>query len=168
MMSNRLVLGAITLEEAQEISENNSTATVNEYLESLSKDEVSKIMDDREGFQNIIRRLGMLLNTEQYALYGGWLNHKLIGYVSLVICDEIPELQIEVLPEYQGKGLGYELLEKVKRSIFEVREYPYLKYVVIPSNQSSIALVEKLGGVLQESESYAEGRLLKIYHLYRN
>ncbi|MBQ5797379.1 MAG: hypothetical protein IIW15_05050, partial [Firmicutes bacterium] len=39
------------------------------------------------------------------------------------------------------------------------------KYVVNPANKASIALVEKLGGVLQEPKSYAEEMLLKTYVL---
>ena len=96
-------------------------------------------------------------------VYGGFLNGKMIAYVSLACCEDLPEIQIEVLPEYQGQGFGYEMLERTIRMAFEELGVTNLKYVVIPSNLPSIALVETLGGVLQEPKSYAEEMLLQTY-----
>ena len=94
-------------------------------------------------------------------VYGGFLNGKLIAYVSLACCEDMPEIQIEVLPEYQGQGFGYEMLERAIRMAFEELAVTKLKYMVIPSNLPSIALVEKMGAVLQKPKSYAEDMLLK-------
>ena len=145
------------------ISERNSTVRLDEYLMSLSKDVIAKIMQDQAAVLELIGSLQKTLDAEYLKVYGGFLNGKLIAYVSLACCEDMPEIQIEVLPEYQGQGFGYEMLERAIRMAFEELAVTKLKYMVIPSNLPSIALVEKMGGVLQKPKSYAEDMLLKTY-----
>ncbi|MBR4074800.1 MAG: GNAT family N-acetyltransferase, partial [Firmicutes bacterium] len=121
------------------------------------------IMQDQAAVLELIGRLQTTLDAEYLKVYGGFLNGELIAYVSLACCEDLPEIQIEVLPEHQGRGFGYEMLERTIRMAFETLDVEKLKYVVLPSNLPSIALVEKLGGVLQKPKSYAEEMLLKTY-----
>ena len=160
---SRLTICEIDPKDMKRISEQNTTVRLDEYLMSLSKDVIAKIMQDQAAVLELIGRLQKTLDAEYLKVYGGFLNGKLIAYVSLACCEDLPEIQIEVLPEYQGQGFGYEMLERAIRMAFEELALTKLKYVVIPSNLPSIALVEKLGGVLQEPKSYAEEMLLRTY-----
>jgi hypothetical protein len=88
----------------------------------------------------------------------------MIGYIALVNCAaKAPELQIEIAPDYQGKGYGYEFLKAVLRSVFKKRGYDAIRYTVLPSNGASIALVKKVGAFLQEPASEAERILIRTY-----
>ena len=159
----RLTICEIDLQDSKRISEQNTTTRLDEYLMSLSKDVVAKIMQDQAAVLELIGRLHRTLDAKYLRVYGGFLKDELIAYVSLACCEDMPEIQIEVLPGYQGRGFGYEMLERAIRMAFEEFALTKLKYVVIPSNLPSIALVEKLGGVLQEPKSYAEEMLLRTY-----
>ncbi len=171
----RLCIRVIQPEEIKKITERNQTTRLDEYLKSLSKEEITKIMADQSAVFDIIQRLQSLLDTEYSAVYGGFYNGELISYVALTeIIDSTEgkktntaEIHVEVLPEYHGQGFGFEMLSRVIEMVFSETVYPFLNYTVIPSNVVSIALVEKLGGVLQEPKSYAEEMLLRTYHLNR-
>jgi RimJ/RimL family protein N-acetyltransferase len=88
----------------------------------------------------------------------------MIGYIALVNCTaKVPELQIEIAPDYQGKGYGYEFLKAVLRSVFKKHGYDAIRYTVLPSNGASIALVRKVDAILQNPASEAERILIKTY-----
>lgn len=170
----RLEIREIGPEKIINISNRNTTVRMDEYLMSLPKDVIGKIMMDRGAVMELMGRLKATLNAEYIGVYGGFLNGKLISYVSLAgdksVTDgsdkaKIPEIQIEVLPEYHGQGFGSELLKRVIRLAHDEFGIDRFKYVVNPVNTVSIALVEKLGGVLQEPKNYAEEMLLKTYVL---
>ena len=170
----RLEIREIGPEKIINISNRNTTVRMDEYLMSLPKDVIGKIMMDRGAVMELMGRLQETLDAEYIGVYGGFLNGKLISYVSLAgdksVTDgsdeaKIPEIQIEVLPEYHGQGFGYEMLSRVVRLAHDELGIETFKYVVNPANTVSIALVEKVGGVLQEPKSYAEEMLLKTYVL---
>ena len=161
----RLEIREIGPEKIINISNRNTTVRMDEYLMSLPKDVIGKIMMDRGAVMELMGRLEATLNAEYIGVYGGFLEDGLIGYVSLARCDDMPEIQIELLPEYHGQGLGYEMLNQVVRLAHDEFGIETFKYVVNPANKASIALVEKVGGVLQEPKSYAEEMLLKTYVL---
>ena len=161
----RLEIREIGPEKIINISNRNTTVRMDEYLMSLPKDVIGKIMMDRGAVMELMGRLKATLNAEYIGVYGGFLEDGLIGYVSLARCDDMPEIQIEVLPEYHGQGFGSELLKRVVRLAHDEFGIDRFKYVVNPANTVSIALVETLGGVLQEPKNYAEEMLLKTYVL---
>jgi len=74
-------------------------------------------------------------------------NNKPIGTCGLVKREELDDVDIgfAMLPEYEGKGFGYESSLEVLR--FAKREFYLNKIVAItlPTNKSSIHLLEKLG-----------------------
>ena len=163
--TNRLKIQEISEKEIHIISSQNTTVRMDEYLMSLPKDVIGKIMMDREAVMELMGRLQETLEAEYIGVYGGFLDTRLIGYVSLARCKDMPEIQIEILPEYHGQGYGSELLNQVVLKAFEDFCIDRFKYVVNPSNKASIALVERLGGILQVPKSYAEEMLLKTYIL---
>ena len=89
----------------------------------------------------------------------------MIGYISLTnYTSQLPDLQIELAPAYQGQGYGYEFLSSLIDHLFATG-YTRFRYAVMPNNKASIALVEKAGGRLQEPVSEAERLLLRTYHI---
>lgn len=63
------------------------------------------------------------------------------------ISDSIPEIEIELLKEYQGKGIGYQAIVIMLSRI--AKEYKKEKFYakIEPDNYASLLLFEKLGGI---------------------
>lgn len=62
------------------------------------------------------------------------------------ISDDIPELEIELMKEHQGKGIGYlAIIDMLKRIAAEYGKTTYCA-VIEPDNHASRFLFEKLGG----------------------
>lgn len=57
-------------------------------------------------------------------------------------------------------------LSALMRYLFETG-YCRFHYAVMPDNAASIALVEKVGGILQPLKSEAERLLFKTYHIIK-
>lgn len=160
-----MIIQKVEAEEIKKISSQNTTVRMDEYLMSLPKEVIGKIMMDRGAVIELMGRLQTTLESEYLCVYGGFLDDELVGYVTLTRCTDMPEIQIEVLPEYHGQGFGHEMLCQVIRLAYDELGVEMFKYVVNPANRASIALVERLGGILQAPKSYAEEMLLKTYIL---
>ena len=78
--------------------------------------------------------------------------------------SQLPDLQIELAPSYQRQGYGYEFLSTLTKYLFN-SGYTCFRYAVMPNNQASIALVEKIGGQLLEPESEVERLLFRTYYI---
>ena len=106
-----------------------------------------------------------MFNVER-RIYGVWLDSTLIGYIGLKDpTDAIPEIQIEFAPEYHRQGYGYEALCKMVDQFFAMG-YQCLRYVVVPANKASVALVEKVGGQLQQPNTEIERVLFRTYFIH--
>jgi len=68
-----------------------------------------------------------------------------------------------LLAAHQHQGYGFEFLVAVLKHVLDER--PGLKFVyrVNPNNRASIALVEKIGGILQPAKSAIEEYFMKTY-----
>jgi RimJ/RimL family protein N-acetyltransferase len=162
--TKRLIICPCSQEAADVISKSNSEGNSAKYLESLSDEQIAVIFEEKGKVELLLKRLSANLGIGDSLLYGAWLNEKMIGYIALVNCAaKVPELQIEIAPDYQGKGYGYEFLKAVLRSVFKKHGYDAIRYTVLPSNEASIALVKKVGAFLQEPASEAEKILLRTY-----
>jgi RimJ/RimL family protein N-acetyltransferase len=162
--TEHLVICPCSQEMANAISRSNGDGNTVKYLASLSAEQSAIIFEDKDQVERLLKRLSADLGDSNTLLFGAWLKHKMIGYVSLVnSVAKIPELQIEIAPDYQDKGYGYELLKAVLRSVFKKHCYDAIRYTVLSSNEASIALVRKVGAFLQEPESEAERILLRTY-----
>lgn len=54
LVTERLVIHEATSEDANRISEQNSSDSVNEYLSSLSKDDIAVIFQDRDAVSALL------------------------------------------------------------------------------------------------------------------
>ena len=80
--------------------------------------------------------------------------------------QQIPELQVEILPPYRSQGYGRALLRYVIQNLFQHTATTRLRYCTGPYNEASMGLVRSLGGVLQEPTSAAAKLLLRTFHIY--
>jgi RimJ/RimL family protein N-acetyltransferase len=162
--TRRLIIRPCSQESADAISKSNGDDNVTKYLSSLSDEQIAIIFKDKAQVELLLKRISASRGDGNSLLYGAWLDQKMIGYIALVNCAaKIPDLQIEMAPDYQGKGYGYEFLKTVLRYVFKKHGYDAIRYTVLPSNDASIALVKKVGAFLQEPASEAERILIKTY-----
>lgn len=167
VITPRLLIHRASKEDTSQISEMNSAVSTTAYLKKLSAEDIDLIFRDKEAVDALLARLAATLGDGAAISYGAWIGSEMIGYVTLHNCDgELPDLQIEISPSYQGKGYGYEFLSALIDHLF-MMGYNKFRYAVVPNNVASIALVEKIGGVLQQPESEAERLLLRTYHISR-
>lgn len=166
LKTERLVIRRTTTEETKEISAANNTSSVDEFLGSLSKEDIGIIFQNKDAVSDLLTRFSNSIGNGDTETYGAWRNEKLIGFISLINSESgTPELQIEIDPLFQGKGYGFEFLHALLEHLFETRDFQYIRYTVLPNNQASISLVEKIGAVLQEPKSEAEKLLIRTYHI---
>lgn len=78
---------------------------------------------------------------------------KAIGMCGLLQRDYLPNPDIgyALLPEFEGKGYARESAEAVLRWGFEERGFATISAIVLPQNQDSVRLLERLGMKLQET-----------------
>jgi RimJ/RimL family protein N-acetyltransferase len=164
--TGRLVIRPCSQESVDAISKINGDGNVTKYLSSLSEEQIAIIFKDKDQVELLLKRISASRGDGNSLLFGAWLKQNMIGYIALVNCAaKIPELQIEIAPDYQGKGYGYEFLKAVLRYVFKKHGYDAIRYTVLPSNDASIALVKKVGAILQKPASEAEKILIKTYHI---
>ena len=162
--TERLLIASIRSEDTEEISKQNTADGLNTYLLSLTKEEIEKALSNVDEVQSVLDRMNDIKRAPIYETYGAWYEGKLIGFASFLVCQYgTMEIQIEVLPEYQHKGFGFELLSNVLRTLFAHNHSICFRYTVIPNNKASIAVAEKLGAQLQAPQSAAEKMLLRTY-----
>ena len=71
------------------------------------------------------------------------IDNKIVGVCRIVLHEDKNQLQaIYVLPEYQGKGIGYALWQEAKKS-FDSKKETIVQVAIY--NKNAIAFYEKLG-----------------------
>ena len=98
----------------------------------------------RENIQEIFRRL----DTDKM-LYTIMYDGEKIGEITLDgYSTATPEMGIELIEKYRGKGIGFLVSNEILSKLRESNKYDYVKYIVREENIASVKLVEKLGGVV--------------------
>lgn len=167
VITQRLTIRKATREEIKQISNQNNANRSSAYLAGLSKEDRDIIFRDSDAVTDLLARLAAVVGDGAAVSYGAWFGAEMIGYITLNNCNaEMPDLQIELAPTYHGQGFGFEFLSELLDYLFATG-YTCFRYAVMPNNAASIALVEKVGGILQAPESEAEGLLLKTYHIMK-
>ena len=82
--TKRLVIHEATSEDANRISEQNRSDSVNEYLSSLSKDDIAVIFQDRDAVSALLTRFSNSIGNGNSEIYGAWKDDTLIGFISLI------------------------------------------------------------------------------------
>ena len=163
--TSRLAIRETDNEAIKPISEKNMASAGSNILSDLTEDDIKIIFEEKEELSALVAKLQSYNDAKSSKIYGIWFDSTLIGYVGLKNFDEpIPEIQIEFDPRYHHQGYGYEALSAMVQHFFD-QGIKCLRYVVIPTNKASIALVEKIGGQLQPPGSNVERILLRTYHI---
>jgi|GEM_PF-6912549 len=166
LKTERLIIRKTTSEKTKQINTENDGASVDQFLGTLSTEDIAVIFQDKDAVSALITRFSDSIGNGDSEIYGAWEGERLIGFISLVNAESgTPELQIEIDPLFQGKGYGFEFLRTLLEWIFETRDFQYIRYTVLPNNKASISLVDKIGGLLQEPKSEAERLLIRTYHI---
>lgn len=169
LVTERLVIHEATSEDANGISEQNSSDSVNEYLSSLSKDDIAVIFQDRDAVSALLTRFSNSIGDGNSEIYGAWKDDTLIGFISLINGESgTPELQIEIAPPFQNQGYGFEFLGALLNYLFARKNFQYIRYTVLPNNNASIALVKHIGAEVQTPKSDAERLLICTYHINKD
>jgi RimJ/RimL family protein N-acetyltransferase len=77
-----------------------------------------------------------------------WLPIGICGLLKRDYLDH-PDIGYALLPEFEGKGYAKESAEAVLRWGFEERDFNVISAIVLPNNDVSIRLLERLGMKLQ-------------------
>lgn len=165
LVTPRLRIRGASSAEIRKIAQLNHADRSSSYLDGLSDKDREVIFRNTEAVQELLTRLAAVVGSGETVSYGALLGTEMIGYISLTNCrSQLPDLQIELAPNYQGQGYGYEFLSALTKFLF-TSGYSCFRYAVMPNNQASIALVEKVGGQLQEPESEVESLLFRTYYI---
>lgn len=143
---------------------------VNGGLESLLSDLTAEkrkeLVQDAHDLIDLYKMLNTLSSRENAVFFEARESDNAIGYIAFKKChSELPEIQISLLPTHQHQGYGFEFLSAVLRYGFNMRPDIKFAYRAGPYNSASIALVEKIGGILQPANSAIEGYFFKTYFI---
>lgn len=163
--TNRLTITEIAQRDIMRIRELNNNNATDKHLASIPEEDRAVAFRDSEAVSKLCERFDSSIETEDDDFYGAWKGDLLIGFIVVNADSDISELQIEIDPEFHHLGYGYEFLSALLKHLFENEDYTFIRYSVLPTNIASIALVEKIGGVLQPPESYIEELLVRTYHI---
>lgn len=164
--TDRLIIREATSEESSRISAQIGDDSVDTFLATLSKEDIAVIFQDQDAISTLLTRFSNSIGNGNSEIYGAWDNDVLVGFVALVNGESgTPELQIEIAPKFQNKGYGFEFLKALLKHLFERNDFQYIRYTVLPNNKPSIALVNRIGGLLQTPKSDAERLLICTYHI---
>lgn len=166
--TNRLYIRRVSRNNVLHIRELNKNDNVNDFFDAIPEEDRAEAFRDSEAVENLFALMENNLDTDDDIFYGAWVNDSLIGFIAIVNpASRTPGIQIEIDPAYHHRGYGYEFLSALLKHLFETESYTYIQYLVMPSNTASLALVEKVGGVLQEPESFIEKLLIRVYRITR-
>ena len=164
--TERLIIRGVSQSEARQVKERANHSTGMEALDRHSEEEVKAIFSNQEQVQAFLDSIIESLGDCESVTYGAWRNHNLIGVIAVVNdCHGTPELEIYMLPEYQGQGYGFEFLRALLKELFLEKKYRFFQYRVSNDNSASINLVKKLGGIVQPPRTELEKILMQVYRI---
>ena len=166
LKTDRLIISEATYDESTKIRAEIGGDSVDEYLSKLSENDIAIIFKYQKAVSDLLTRLSNSIGDGNSEIYGAWADEELIGFIAIVNAESgTPELQIEIAPKHQNKGYGFEFLNALLKHLFEINDFQYIRYTVLPNNKPSIALVNRIGGLLQTPKSDAERLLICTYHI---
>ena len=150
LSTKRLFLRELRLDDAEEIFRLRSNKEVNDLIDRPS----AKTIDDAIEFIRKIQAIAVNHGVIMWVitLIG---DAKLIGtilYWHIEWEKNKAEIGYELLPEYQGKGIMTEALEKVVEFGFEQLKFKIINADPNKKNDKSIRLLEKLGFKLTDKD----------------
>lgn len=98
--TNRLTISEVTYEESTKISAKIGGDSVNEFLATLTENDVAIIFRDQDAVSDLLTRFSNSIGDGNSEIYGAWEDEELIGFIAIVNGESgTPELQIEIAPE---------------------------------------------------------------------
>lgn len=148
LITHRLVLRQLKIEDANEIFALRSDERVNKFLDRPK----AITNDDAEEF---IHKINNGITKNEWIYWAITLKNtdKLIGticYWNISKEHSKGEIGYELLPDYQGKGIMQEALAIIIEYGFEKMKFYSIEAVMSPENSKSIKLLEK-NGFIKES-----------------
>lgn len=168
MDQNDIELVETDEETVNEISRMNTSADeMTRYLSSLSPEQMDVITNEPDALQALFSAMLASAGLPQKAFAAKIKGGAIIGYTAVKGYGQPePEVQIEVVPEYQRQGYGHEILRRMLLQVFRETDAKTVLYHIRPDNTPSIRLVESCGGILCQPHSQAESILLKTYMIH--
>lgn len=157
LITNRLLLRPLSIEDDKEILALRSNEKVNNYLDRTPN---KTIEDARNFIQTILKN-----NSLYWAIT---MHDQLIGTICLFDFEDSTgkaEIGFELLPEYQGKGIMHEAISKVITYSFETIHLVLLEAYVHKDNLPSKKLLEKLNFKQQVSHMSSNETNFTLFQL---
>ena len=142
--TNRLIISKITLDDAAFFLE---LVNIPNFIKYIGDRNLKTVEDAKTYLKN-----GTLKSYEDfgfgfYKLLLKEENNKAIGTCGLVKREQLDNVDIgfAMLPEYEGKGFGYESCIAVLKLAKEQFKLNKVLAITLPTNNNSIKLLEKIG-----------------------
>lgn len=143
-----------------------STEGLTNYLKELSTQQIEYLAQDVDGIKSLMSTLRTIQERPGKTFAAKLDDDTLVGFVVVKGFGQCqPELQLEVLPRFRGKGYGREIVCDIIQKIFDQTTAEKIVYRVGLYNEASIRIIESLGGILQKSSSDAENLLIRTYYI---
>lgn len=161
--TNRLIISKFTLEDAPFFMELVNTPN---WLKYIGDRNVKSIEDAKKRIES-----GHLKSYETngfgfYKLHLKEENNKLIGTCGLIKRDTLDDVDIgfAMLPDYEGKGLGYEASLAVMELAKNKFKLDKIVAITLANNPNSIKLLEKLGLTYEKTvKPFDDGEELLLF-----
>lgn len=147
--TNRLVISKLTKNDANFFLELTNTPN---WIKYIGDRNLKTEKDAREYLKNGAIKSYIEYGFGFYKLQLKELNLKPIGICGLVKRKELDDVDVgfAMLPDYEGKGFGYESSLAVLKKAKEQFNLNKIVAITLPSNKNSIKLLEKLGLTFQK------------------
>ncbi|WP_406685148.1 GNAT family N-acetyltransferase [Seonamhaeicola sp. MEBiC1930] len=148
--TNRLIFEKFTLEDAPFIK---TLVNTPNWLKYIGDRNIKTIKDAEVYIQNSHFKSYMTMGFGFYKMLLKEEKLKPIGSCGLVKRDELEYVDIgfAFLPEYEGKGFGYESSVEIIKLAKETFKIDKLQAITVSYNFNSIKLLEKLGFTFEKS-----------------
>ena len=161
--TNRLFISKITLNDAKFFMDLVNSPN---WLKYIGDRKVKTIKDAKSYLKN-----GTLKSYTDHGFGFYKLQHKETGKKPIGICGLVKREQLEdvdigfaLLPEYEGKGFGYEASVEILKLAKEKFNIDRIIAITLPTNTSSIKLLEKLGLSFEKNiNPFEEGKELLLF-----
>lgn len=140
----RLIISKITLKDSKFFLELVNTP---HWLKYIGDRKIKTLNDAKTYLQNVTLKSYTNFGFGFYKLQLKEESNKTIGICGLVKREQLEDVEIgfALLPEYENKGFGHEAslaVLDVAKQVFNLKK---ITAITLPTNKSSINLLEKLG-----------------------
>lgn len=147
--TERLLISKVTLQDAPFFVELMNTP---HWLKYIGDRNIRSVKDAEENLKNGILKSYKYHGFGFYKIVLKSESNKIIGTAGLIKREELDDVDIGFgfLPEYEGKGFGYEASVEIMKLAKEVFKLKRIVAITNPENHNSIKLLEKLGLVFEK------------------